>query len=184
MKKLLFLILLTIIFISCDGRNRKHKTNRAILIENKLLDSFSQRVTYFPESYTEISTDTILSNGFKVKIKSYTDMQNNVLNEFEEGSIHFKHYYREYNTDIEIVKNEKVIFSDTINKSFLIQKLKETHSDFESYSLINFYLDEELSALKNNVVICAMYNTPKSKTYKTFNFNFFEDKTYSIKEVI
>ena len=52
------------------------KTNTEVLKEHKLLDSFSEQIKYIPEKYTEVITDTILSNGFRVKIKYYYDMKN------------------------------------------------------------------------------------------------------------
>ncbi|WP_158526739.1 hypothetical protein [Olleya aquimaris] len=39
----LLLLGILIAFLSCDGRDRVHKTPQEVLIENKLLDSFSVR---------------------------------------------------------------------------------------------------------------------------------------------
>ena len=45
---LLFILLVTL--ISCDGRERAHKSNTEVLIENKLLDSFSESIKYIPDT--------------------------------------------------------------------------------------------------------------------------------------
>jgi len=75
MRFLLLLIFLTsFTLISCDGRSKRFMSNREILQNHNLLESFSESITYFPTSYNKFSNDTILSNGYRVKIESYTDM--------------------------------------------------------------------------------------------------------------
>ena len=72
MRKTYFLILSLFIcfLISCDGRDRSSKPNIEVLKENKLLDSFSENITYSPTREVKTVTDTILSNNFNVKIKT------------------------------------------------------------------------------------------------------------------
>ena len=69
----------TIILISCDGRDRIYKTNAEVLHESNLFNVFSQQIKFIPEQSIEIETDTILSNGFQVKIKYYSVENNSIL---------------------------------------------------------------------------------------------------------
>ena len=85
MYKLLILISsLSIALLSCDGRDRTYKSNVEILKSNNLFESFSKQVNFIPNLPVEIFTDTILSNGFQVKINYYS----------VENSFISKHYNR------------------------------------------------------------------------------------------
>ncbi len=127
MNKLYVLILIIFIaFLSCDGRDRVFKTNEEILIENKLLDSFSESIKYFPETYSEVETDTILNNGFKVKIKTYTDMNSSVLIEFTQDTINYKRFYREFLSNIIVRYNNDKVFEEKINVDFLAKNSIES----------------------------------------------------------
>jgi len=79
MKYITILLLILISLINCDGRDRAYKTNQEVLTENNLLESFSENVKYFPESYSEIETDSILNNDSRVVIKLFTDMNSSVV---------------------------------------------------------------------------------------------------------
>ena len=73
------LIVLTICFTACDGRDRLDRTPQEVLQESKLLDSFSeQEIRFIPKEYAEKTTDTIFSNGYEVDVKMYTDMDNHI----------------------------------------------------------------------------------------------------------
>ena len=95
------------------------QTNQDVLKEYNLLESFSENIQYIPETYTEIITDTILNNGFRVKVKTYTEMQDNVLNEFTIDTIKYKFYYRNYTSKLTIFFKNSLILDETINKSYL-----------------------------------------------------------------
>ena len=115
-KNTLILSLLVIVLISsCDGRDKAFRSAQNDLIENKVLDTFTENVNYYPKSYTEIVTDTILSNGYNIHIKFYSDM-NNTLIVNEKDATH----YRDFIVDVKITKETKEIFNDTIYKSFLL----------------------------------------------------------------
>ena len=116
---LLFLIITA--FASCDGRDRAQNSNKDNVVNSKLSDSFFESISYFPKEYTEVITDTILSNGYHVNLKFYSDMNKNVLTEFKIDTINYKHYYREFNTSIVASKDDLTIINKTINKEFIIK---------------------------------------------------------------
>src|SRR5690606_36328526 len=112
MKQFIFLLVIAtivIVSISCDGRYRVFKTNTEDLIENKLLDSFSEIISYVPETYIEIVTDTILNSVFHVKLKIYTIMDKHVIHAFKQDTVVYKKYYREFVTDVSVSINSKEI---------------------------------------------------------------------------
>ncbi len=157
MKSLLSIsfLMLMVLFASCDGRDRMRKTSKEVLQESKLLDSFSENTTYFPESYSETVTDTILSNGTKVSIKAYTDMQNSVLNAFKSDTINFKHYYRDFIADVSITTNNKKNLNYTIDKSFLKKHdtLSKVDNTFYNNAIITSISLAQYDSLSTNKTI-------------------------------
>jgi len=166
MNKLLAFLIFTIITLSsCDGRDRKHKNNKEVLIEHNLLDSFSERIRYIPETYSEIETDTLLSNGFRVNIKTYTEMQDNVFNEFIIDSIKYKFYYRNYTGKLNIFYNNTAVLKETINKSYLNKNDEKVFWDDAIMAGIS--IDENNSSEKE-VFINVLYCIPESEICKEF----------------
>ena len=148
------LILISCICLaSCDGRNRVHKPNKTVLKETKLLDSFSESIKYIPETYTEIKTDTLLSNGFHIKMKTYSSMNKSVLNEFKQDSINYKTYYREFVSEVIITINEEEIFNEIIDKSFLIN----LNSNLQlNHAIVKIGVDESSSTSKNSITLTTI----------------------------
>jgi len=182
MNKLIVLILLCIALVNCDGRDRVFKTTEEALIENKLLDSFSESIKYFPEHYSETETDTILSNGFKVKIKTITDMENNYLDEFKQDSITHKHYYRDLKSIITITHN-KVVFEEQIDKDFILNLDSEFESLAKESVLSNVWLDQEKSLSNSNSTINILYCKPETDWCTFFRLIVDKDGQFSLQDV-
>ncbi|WP_375239229.1 hypothetical protein [Aurantibacter sp.] len=150
MKKLISFISLAIIFgffLSCDGRDRVHKSPETVLKENKLLDSFSENITYIPEQYSEVITDTILSKGYRINIKSYTDMNSYIefnLKSSLPKTINSKTRYYNFISELNIYNPENEIeFSQKIDKNYLVKNnllnLDKVNSNiFKSLNLIDY----------------------------------------------
>lgn len=166
MKQFVFLLVIAtigIVSISCDGRDRVFKTNTEVLIENKLLDSFSENITYVPETYTEVATDTILYNGFHVKLKTYTIMDKHIVNEFKQDSIVYKKYYREFVTDVIVTKNDKEIFNERIDKEFIH---KHNNNLQLNKAIINVMVNQVSSVKNHGLVLSAMIKDIQNETIK------------------
>ena len=118
-KKYLPILFLAIIVAlsSCDGRDKANRNAQNDLLENKVLDSFNDVIKHFPEEYVEVVTDTVLNNGFHIKIKTFTNMEDIILNEFEADSVKYKHFYRNYVGEVTVLLNETLILNKKINKS-------------------------------------------------------------------
>ncbi|HAB27647.1 MAG: hypothetical protein CMP05_10965 [Xanthomarina sp.] len=164
MKQFIFLLVIAtigIVSISCNGRDRVFKTNTEVLIENKLLDSFSENITYVPETYTEVATDTILYNGFHVKLKTYTIMDKHIVNEFKQDSIVYKKYYREFVTDVIVTKNDKEIFNERIDKEFIH---KHNNNLQLNKAIINVMVNQVSSVKNHGLVLSAMIKDIQNET--------------------
>lgn len=173
MKNLLYLILLLLtVVLSCDGRDKIHKSSQEVLKHNKLYESFSEKVVYIPEHYLETKNDTILSNGFQVKIKSYTNMRESLLKESAKNHLLLKNYYRDIETTIQIYKNEKSIVSTTINKEFFIKTNYKTNRLLKNKILQGVWLNEYASIMTNKVVLEVQFMEPETKNYAYYRVSF------------
>jgi len=166
--KLIVAIFLVSVFVltSCDGKERTRYTPEEKLKQSELPDSFFLQEKYFPEEYTEVVTDTIIDNKINISIKSYTDMNNNVLNEFKIDTIHYKYFYREIISDLVITLDGKTIFNETIDKSNF--KDKEDKLFWEEAIMLGLYLDDTQTTNKHlyfNVSFCMI----ESETCKDYN---------------
>lgn len=187
MNKLILLIFAGFItLMSCDGRERVHKTNTEILQENKLLDSFAERSIFIPEQRLETITDTLLSNGFSVKIKTYSDMENTVVFTKKRHALLEKTHYRNFIFEIEVKKEGVSIYNDAYSKTRVNKELN-FRSDFpENSPFYNFHnksvlksitVDDE-SLLRDKIMINLTYYIPETKHYTTSTL-FIDDKGYS-----
>lgn len=175
MNRLLFLFFILIVaFSSCDGRDRKHKTSKEVLEENGLLESFSENIKYFPEEYAEHTNDTILSNGFRVKIKNYTNMNNSILHAFKADTIQHKHYFREIVSEIIVYKDEKLIFKESIDSNFL-----SNSSDYLNNEIV---VDEYKSLKTDKLHLIASQCIPKSINCSIYNIIIDEKGNYELKK--
>ena len=179
MNKLLYLLLVAITFVSCDGRQRKHKTNTEVLVENKLLDSFSEKTSFFPETYAEVITDTILSNGYSVRIKTYTNMQNNVLKTFNKNTITYKHFYRTLVSEISVTKNNHIVFKKNIDTTYFEQS-SPNNKTYKNHITNSIYIDQLKSIESNKVVLVASLAVPNAKNEDLFNIVIDENGVFKI----
>lgn len=156
------LLLISIIFIGCDGRERAKQTNAEVLKEHNLLDSFSKHTEYIPREYTEVVTDTILSNGYKVKVKTYSDMETSIPKRFTKESISHHILYREFVSEVSVFKDDQLVFNETINDSFLKKYIPNIEGLKESINR-GVAINEEKS-IETNTIYLAISNCKPDKT--------------------
>ena len=121
MKHLLgLLLLLAIGFTSCEGRKTQHQALSDSIEDFKKKVNFETNV-YIPETYFEHEVDTLMGNGFRVKIKTYTDMTNSVRFSKIKDTINYQTYYRNFKFEVSVTKDEKLIYNESFDK----QKVNE-----------------------------------------------------------
>ena len=184
MNKLLFLLFIfALTVISCDGRNRKYKTSVEVLKENKLLDSFSEQIKFTPEAYAEVLTDTILSNGYRIKIKTFSDMSKSFLNEYEVSTIRHKHYFRKFISQVYIEKDNVVIFNTILDNAFFEKKSVSNTINFENYILTPLEVDQIKSIEDNKIVLIASMTTPEMDDSALYNIIIDYDGNCELKKI-
>jgi len=172
---LLVVIVMSFTILSCDGIDKRYKSNREILQEQNLLESFSKSITYIPEAYIKTSKDTILSNGYRVKIESYTDMKNSYLKTSVKNNIQHIHYYRQIKSIIKISKQNKDILTMPVTKDNLIAKNWSLSKTLENKIIKGIWLDEYNSNMQNKVVIDILFYEPETKNTAHCSLSFDEE---------
>ena len=166
------LLVLVIAFTSCEGR----KTQSQALSES--IDEFNKSATlevaiYHPKNYYEREVDTLLSNGYRVKIKTYSDMDHSVLFSKIKDTINYQTYYRNFKFDIRVEKEGQLIYNESFDK-LKINKALDYNSNYTSGSLL--YNFDKLAVLKsieidndstltNIVAIDIMFAIPETEKY-------------------
>ena len=173
-------MLLLLLSFGCDGRDRVHKSNEEVLIENKQLDSFSENIKYFPEAYSEVETDTILGNGFEVKTKVFTNMSNNVLIETKKDSVINKHLYRERVAELQIIYQGKMIFSKLIDKEYFHNNPSSKYKPLK-YTILRDVFIEDKHFSDKTVTLNFLYYYPNDNNHWiNMRISFANDGTFKI----
>jgi hypothetical protein len=185
MKKLLpFLaVLFLIAFTNCDGKDRASKNNKEKIENSDLSSSFFEHVNYFPKKYVEVITDTILSNGFTVRIKTFSDMENKILITKKTDTITQKNYYRNWVSELQVSFKSNVLLIKTIDNSFLqnIKTIKETGLSMLQFT--NIYVNQNKSL--QNILVLDVYAFKANKVKAFTKLEIVIDKkgNYTLQEI-
>ncbi|MFD1613617.1 hypothetical protein [Gelatiniphilus marinus] len=172
---------LIITLISCDGRDRIHKTSAEVLKENKLFDSFSEEIKYIPEQRTEVLTDTILSSGFQVKIQYYVlDDDYSTKRIKASNEINKILYFKNFEAQFHISKNNKFVAQNVINKEFF---KKHGASAFWEQAIMQFVWIDYENSNENFIVINTSFNIPGTNVYKDFSISIDAFGTLKTKQI-
>lgn len=191
MRKLLGLFLmLVIVFSSCEGR----KTTHHALSES--IEAFKEKVSlevdvFEPETYVEHQVDTLMSNGYRVKIKTYSDMDSSVLYTKIKDTINYQTHYRNYKFSILVEKEGKQVFNKQFNKGLVNEILSYNANSTNGSALYNF---DKLAVLKsievtdntaltNVVSIDILYAIPESNRYAIHRLYIDENGKFNVKKV-
>ncbi len=184
MKNILLLILVCVGVVSCDGR-KSHSESLQEAVE-EFRDSVGpiEIIKYIPEDYAENVTDTILSNGFRVKIKTFTDMEHSYLNEFKTDTVTNKHYYRNYIADIVVLKDEKKVLVVTIDNDFIMKNDPSMDVSFKNeMTMHGIWIDQSKSDNHNNVVLDFSFCQPETDFCYDYQMIIEANGNYQIKEI-
>nr|WP_321222728.1 hypothetical protein [uncultured Psychroserpens sp.] len=168
MKNILLLVsfLTLIILTSCDGRKSKSdRINNAVLEFNnkeKLIDLKD----YFPESYAEIKTDSIIAQTFKVSVKNYTVMNQQILvKQTSKNRNKTSKFHRVFESEVVVAIEDKIIYSKHIS----VEKFKnfDTSEFWSNATLEHVWVNQEASSTENLSLSVSIIN-PKNKRFKLY----------------
>jgi hypothetical protein len=168
MKKSVFLVfLMAIAVFSCKRPESKRENLQNSISEFSKKHSDLNLVTrYYPEEYTEVQTDSIIANTFKVRIKNYSNMHSQILLSSETNDTKTKfNYHRVFESEITIAIATKQIFNTTIKA----QDFKDIAQPefWNNATLEQVWVNQETSNNKELHLEISFIN-PKNKTYKLY----------------
>ncbi|WP_400079983.1 hypothetical protein [Winogradskyella sp. R77965] len=174
------LLILGIATTSCEGRKSQNQA-LAESIEAFKEATIFEKVMYTPETYHEVVIDTLLSNGFRVKIKTYSDMNNStLLEEFKKDTTIYKKFYREHLSDLEVYYNDSLVASKRINKSLFTN---QKDLDFWKKAILGFVSINGLKSLKNELALNIYYCVPETDICKDFLIIYDKKGKYTLEEL-
>ena len=173
MKKLYLLVLLIVTFISCDGRYKAKRNHIDALKEAKLFESFSEELKFFPKEYTEIKTDTLLSNGFEIKI-DYHSLENDFVIKTSKKSkdTSIRKHFKNFEANLYVLKSNIPIANNTINKSLFYN---DTNKAFLDNAIMQYAWIDYNSVTKNSVQLNTSFILPETEKFKDFVITVYDD---------
>ena len=168
-----FTIMATLLMLcvtSCDGKYRALESPAEKLEKSNLSKSFFDKEVYFPKSNIAIVTDTIISSGEHIKIKYYSLENQSVIgkNNSSDKQVITTHY-REFESEIQVFKNNKLLFDDILNKfDFMGSK----NPNFWNKAILQYVWLDDLKSTTNRISINCSFLEPITKTYKTYKVYF------------
>ncbi|TYA72001.1 hypothetical protein [Seonamhaeicola marinus] len=168
---------------SCDSRKYKNDLLKESITKYK--DSLEpiELVQYIPEYDIITETDTLLSNGYNIKIKTYTDMSNSVLQSFKTDSESVKLYFREVVSDVTVFKNDKLIFNQRFNNQFFSNNLGSINAQDLDYINNDVYIEELKSLETNKVVLVTSRCVPRTHNCPEYIITIDENGRFNVNEI-
>ena len=169
MKHLLGLLIIVISFTNCEGRKTKSQAlSESIQKFNKTVNFETN--TFIPETYLEQEIDTLMSNGYRVKIKTYADMSNAVQFSKIKDTINQQTHYRNFKFDILVEKEGQLIYKESFDKHKANQLFGYRDDyvpdsplyDFDKLGVLQSIQVDDEPSLKNTVLIDVIYAIPES----------------------
>ena len=168
MKKSIGLLLLISFALFCCNRpesKRENLQNSISEFSKKHADlNFSSH--YYPTDYTEVQTDSLIANTFKVSIKNYSKMDANILvsSENEDKKTTFN-YHRVFESEINIKVASKLVFNATISA----EDFKDSwQPEFWNHATLeHVWVNQDTSNDKELNLNISVIN-PKNNAYKLY----------------
>ena len=146
--------------MSCDGRQSQRESLENAVSEFNKKQTTIETLKYHPKEYTEIVTDTIISNALEVKIKNYTVMDKHIALNSNPNEMH-----RVFESEVEVFAATTSVFKTIINAElFATQK----DSPFwNQATLEHVWVNQDLSTVKE-VFLDVSFLNPITKDFKLY----------------
>ncbi|ARV08711.1 hypothetical protein BTO05_03310 [Winogradskyella sp. PC-19] len=188
MKNYIYIFFVLVLgFVSCDGRTSSSKALSESIEDFKAQTSLKE-LHFIPETAIQKTVDSTLSNGFRVKLKVVTDLDNSVKISSQKDTVNHITTYRNFKFSILVEKEGKLIFSDSFDKSKVNKllgfsddlKANEPFYDFHKKSVLKYIELYDKPSLETEVLINIGYAIPQSRLYSEQTLRIKEDGTLDI----
>ena len=195
MNKLICLLVLifSIVFMSCTGGKTKESSLENSIVNFKSSIKSTNTVNNKPEKYSEIITDTILNNGYSVRIKSYAEKKVSKTQKYRvDSTTTITNKFKNWISEVTIKKDGFLIFNEIIDSSFYIKNNQIAKNNLPNIITSNVEVSQESHLDENYVYLTtgtiSVY--PKENTYQFYTLkidhkgHFIFNKLRAFKEVI
>ena len=163
---LIVLMTVTTIIMSCDRRtSKKDRLEQDVLEFNKKIKLIDVK-HFYPESYVEIKTDSIISNTFRVSIKNHSiDNASIFIDKSVKDLKSISKYHRVFESDVLVSVNDKIVFSEHISAANF--KDKNPSVFWKNATLEHVWVNQDISN-QNMLSLGISFVNPKQNTYHLY----------------
>lgn len=167
MKYILLLFTLSaMVLTSCDGRQSSTESLQQSISEFNQKQTPLELISFYPKEYTEVETDTIMSNNLRVNIKNYSLMnQEVILHKKTIGNNKDIQYHRAFESEIIVYNTNQKIYTTTIN-AYQFQN-KDKSSFWNNATLEHVWVNQETSGL-DWVNLEITFIDPQTHAYRVY----------------
>lgn len=170
MKKILIFLpcLIVLLTLSCDKRNSKSEhLKRAVSEFNTKFQPLPLK-TYYPEYYTEIKSDSIIANTFKVSLKHYSSDASIPIKKDVESPIKEQQFHRIFECDMIVSYQDNIIVDKRISAALFSDKNKD--SFWQNATLEHVWVNQEFSN-RTKLYLGISFVDPNSKAFKLYEMS-------------
>jgi len=165
----ILLFLLSIAFSSCDGRERALETNKERISKSNLSITNLEIIKFVPESYIRTVTDTLINPKTKVKVSYYSSPEKSVeVSNKNEHNQKVKTLYREFESEIKVYQNDKLLFTDILGKD----SFNTNEQSFWENAILQYVWLDDFESTDNNYKLYCSFLVPESENYKMYSIHF------------
>jgi len=181
MRTLLFILLISVLsFSGCDGRKTKAESLKDAVTQFK--DSL-EIIEYIPEKYAEMKTDTILSNGFSISIKTYTNMKKSVITKHTIDTITHVSHHRDWISEVKIKKNNQLIFNEKIDTEFFAKNKINIQDSLPNAMNTRVWIDDNATIEKDSISLLTVFLNPEDDNFTIYSIKIGNQGTFSLKRL-
>lgn len=176
---LIVLIFICLGFVSCDGRKSRSEALKSSIEEFNEKQSDVVIINYYPEEYTEVVTDTLISNYVNVHIKNYSLASESLLISYSDHKIpKIKKQHRVFESEVVVSTPSKEI----LNTHISAEQFKFIDSDefWNHATLEHVWVNQELST-SDDIKLDMSFIDPSNDSYKIYRMSINESGQKNIK---
>ncbi len=174
------LLLLVFLCVSCDGSSNSKNNPKNDVATNTTLIAVSTTKKYVPKNYTEIKTDTLLQNGFQIKLNVFSNLEKNIPKILSNAKTKTDTFYREFEADILVNYNSKLLFKKRINKQFILDYYQEIYNPkLATVILKNAYVLQQPKT-NNASSIILEYCKPNNTSCFSYEIEVYKDGSFKL----
>ncbi|HLT34607.1 MAG TPA: hypothetical protein VKZ98_12495 [Aquaticitalea sp.] len=165
----LLLSIVSLVLISCDGRKSKSESLKASVEAFTQKQSTIELINFYPKKYTEVITDTLISNQVNVKIRNFSLPNKTIaISSSDTKNRQQQSLHRVFESEITISTASKTIFERRVSAEEF--KTANNYEFWNNATLQHAWVNQELSTA-DTVQVDITFINPKENTYKLYRMS-------------